>query len=51
MNPTVYTVEKPGGDPVNQCSIMYTITRPGAPATEDPPHGSAVNDYLEILSF
>ncbi|CAG8651558.1 28224_t:CDS:1, partial [Racocetra persica] len=35
MNPVV---EKSVGD------ITYTITGPGAPATENPPRGGAVND-------
>ncbi|RIB25837.1 hypothetical protein C2G38_2241154 [Gigaspora rosea] len=42
MNPisvssaTVSQTERPDGDAVNQCSIMYTVSGPGAPVTEDP---------------
>ncbi|CAG8710592.1 38064_t:CDS:1, partial [Gigaspora margarita] len=47
MNPisvssvTVSQTERPDGDAVNQCSIMYTVSGPGAPVTEDPYGGSA----------
>ncbi|CAG8454594.1 18912_t:CDS:2 [Gigaspora rosea] len=44
MNPiSVSSVtEKPDGDAVNQCSIMYTVSGPGAPVTEDPYGGAAI---------
>ncbi|KAF0548141.1 hypothetical protein F8M41_026354 [Gigaspora margarita] len=47
---TVSQTERPEGDAVNQCSIMYTVSGPGAPVTEDPYGGSAVNQ-CSIIKF
>ncbi|CAG8702465.1 27748_t:CDS:2 [Dentiscutata erythropus] len=52
VNPTVSQTEKP--DAVNQCSIMYTVTGPGAPATGEDPYAAsafAIQDLISLSSL